>query len=54
MMNDEPFYYVMYRCPNCGKREELRFKKGQEAPKNAILCPNCECEKLVKVISNGS
>ena len=49
-MNEEDIYYIMYKCLNCGSKEEKIFTKGTLAPKDKVFCKNCGCEEMVKVV----
>ena len=43
-------YYLHYQCSNCGATDNVKFTKGQEAPKDCVYCKNCGCEKMEKVL----
>ena len=49
--NDERKYYVVYKCTNCLKIEEMSFKCGTPVPTEPLKCSNCECKTLVRKIS---
>ena len=49
-VSEKDIYYIMYKCSNCGKREEKKFAKGQESPDRGVYCKNCGCEKMLKVL----
>lgn len=41
---------VLYQCKHCGRRMNVRFKRGTIAPEGGVRCPRCKSRKTSRVL----